>query len=186
MTRRLRFPRRFIGVGGRDARGAGIGSWTWSGACCADDGYARGVAGRASALDAGTVSRTTRGRCPHGEANERRPGAVGQQWGGMSRTSVTTSKQSCVVPLSGETARKHAKAERRPGETVAVRDRGGAGDPARRLGWRPTEKSRSGPPRQGRGYLEVLRPRRRGTAGRLSNAPCSGTNVRARVTVAAI
>ena len=29
---------------------------------------------------------------------------------------------------------KHAKAERRLGETAAVRDRGGAGNPARRLG----------------------------------------------------
>ena len=32
------------------------------------------------------------------------------------------------------------KPERRPGETAAVRDRGGAGGPARRLGWRPTGK----------------------------------------------
>ena len=78
------------------------------------------------------------------------------------------------------------QAEVRPGETAAVRDRGGAGDPARRLGRRPTEKSRSGPPRRSRGHLEVLRPRRRETAGRLRNAPCSGLEVRARVAVAAI
>ena len=46
------------------------GNWTWSGAWCADDGCARGVAGRASALDVGIASLIIRGRCPHGEANE--------------------------------------------------------------------------------------------------------------------
>ena len=43
---------------------------------------------------------------------KRRPGAVGQQWGGMDRTSVTTSKRSCVAALSEETARKHAKSRK--------------------------------------------------------------------------
>ena len=43
---------------------------------------------------------------------KRRPWAVGQQWGGMDRTSVTTSKRSCVAALSEETARKHAKSRK--------------------------------------------------------------------------
>ena len=44
-------------------------------------------------------------------------------------------KQSCVVTLSGENARKACKKQKGvPGETAAVRDRGGAGNPARRLG----------------------------------------------------
>ena len=59
------------GAGGGDVRTARGGNWTWSGAWCADDGCARGVAGRASALDAGTASLIIRGRCPHGEANEK-------------------------------------------------------------------------------------------------------------------
>ena len=47
-----------------------------------------------------------------------------------------------MVALKGENAQKACKSrKRRPGESVAVRDRGGAGDPARRLGWRPTEKN---------------------------------------------
>ena len=46
-----------------------------------------------------------------------------------------SKRQSCVVALRGETARKACKKQKGvPGETAAVRDRGGAGNPARRLG----------------------------------------------------
>ena len=75
--------------------------------------------------------------------------AVGQQWGWLGRTSVTTSETKLRGHAEwGDCPESMQKAERRPGETAAVRDRGGAGDPARRLGWRPTVKGRSGPPRQ--------------------------------------
>ena len=93
-TRRrvLRIPRSHTGAGGGDVRGARGGNWTWSGACCADDGYARGVAGRASALDAGTVSLIIRGRCPYGEANEKQAKGSGPaaRWKGDRTTGATS------------------------------------------------------------------------------------------------
>ena len=46
------------GAGGGDVRTARGGNWTWSGAWCADDGCACGIAGQASALDVGTAIRT--------------------------------------------------------------------------------------------------------------------------------
>ena len=49
--------------------------------------------------------------------------------------SVTTPKIKLRGPAEwGDCPESMQKAERRPGETAAVRDRGGAGNPARRLG----------------------------------------------------
>ena len=57
----LRTRQLHIGAGGGDARTARDGNWTWSGARRANDGCARGDAGRAMTLDAGIASQTIRG-----------------------------------------------------------------------------------------------------------------------------
>ena len=50
----------------------------------------------------------------------------------VRRSSLLT--KLCGHAERGDCPESMQKAERRPGETAAVRDRGGAGDPARRLG----------------------------------------------------
>ena len=118
---------------------------------------------------------------------KRRPWAVGQQWGGMDRTSVTTSKRSCVAALSEETARKHAKSRK------ASRENRRGTRPWRGRGTSPQaglatdgKKCRSG--------AAALRPRTpRSLATQVAwncrasqKCTCSGTEARARVTVVVI
>ena len=174
--RALRTLRSHTGAGGGGARGARGGNWTWSGACCADGGYARGVAGRASALDAGTASLTNRGQRPPGEANEKQSKGSGTGSKAEERPSRRSSLPQAQPGLAvwGECPKACNKQESIPGKLPRYATVVGPGTQPAGWDWRPTEKCRSGPPRRCRGHLKVLRPRRRGTVGRLRNAPAAG------------
>ena len=76
------------------------------------------------------------------------------------------------VSLYGENAQRHATSRMSvPGKLPRYATAAGLGtQPAGWVGDR-RRKGRSGPPRRSRGLLAILRPRLRGTAGRLNNAP---------------
>ena len=97
-------------------------------------------------------------------------------------------KQSCVVALSGETARKACKKQKGvPGKPPRYATVVGPGTQPAGWGWRPTVKNcRSGPPRQCRGHLKDLAAQASWNSRASQNCACSGIEVRAGVTVAVI
>ena len=153
----LQFRRLRTGAVGGDARDARGGNWTWSGAWSAENGYARCGAGQDMTLGAGTVSQTIRGWCLDGEADECRPGQQASgKGGGLAVRRSPLLKQSCVVTLSGETARKACKSRtasrgnccgtrpwwgREPSPQVGIGDRRRNADRGRRADVEGTSQS---------------------------------------------
>ena len=157
LLRTLQIRQLHTGAAGGDVRTVRGGNWTWSGARSANDGCARCDAGREMILGVGTVFQTIRGWCLDGEADECRPGQrASGSGGGLAVRRSPLLKQSCVVTLSGETARKACKSRtasrgncrgtrpwwgREPSPQAGIGDRRRNADRGRRADVEGTSKS---------------------------------------------
>jgi len=178
----IRIPPRQGGIGGGNARDARDGSWAWNPVAHVIDGCAQSTAGPALAPGVGTASltyqdlRQSSGRVEKADKG----GGPGRHRGEAAVTPVVAPAPLPGFAVRGEKAHSNQSAVRRS-STVPPSRRGIAGNPARRLGWRPAEntKGRLGPSRRGRDLSKVLRTQQEWRADSAKRAARLGQVVRA-------